>query len=162
MTLSAFNLYRSRIAQYIDEMSLVQQVYEGLLPEEIRLKIIDFIRDFQEKYSKRETKRLNHFFDELACSRQFYDQFSDALLAAIPEAVKDPQLTMMWVKNYLYTQLKPTVKLKILPVNENIHACYIPASMLENRDDWFESILDIDQNAPDFFLLLCFSLLVFA
>ena len=105
MTLSAFNLYRSRIAQYIDEMSLVQQVYEGLLPEEIRLKIIDFIRDFQEKYSKRETKRLNHFFDELACSQQFYDQFSDALLAAIPEAVKDPQLTMMWVKNYLYTQL---------------------------------------------------------
>ena len=90
MTLSAFNLYRSRIAQYIDEMSLVQQVYEGLLPEEIRLKIIDFIRDFQEKYSKRETKRLIHFFDELACSRQFYDQFSDALLAAIPEAVKDP------------------------------------------------------------------------
>ena len=55
-------LYRSRIAQYIDELSLEQQAYDALLPEEERGKIIDFIRSFLEQYSKRETKRLNRLF----------------------------------------------------------------------------------------------------
>ena len=147
LTLSAFNLYRSRIAQYIDELSLEQKAYDSLLPEEVKLKIIDFIRDFQEKNSKRETKRLNRFFDELSGSRQLFQQFSEALLAAVPETRKGPLLAMIWVKNYLYIQLKPTFKLEILPANENIRARYIPASMLENRDDWFENIFDVDQNA---------------
>lgn len=66
-TLSAFSLYRSRIAQYIDEVSLEQQACDALLPKEERTKLIDFIRNFQEQYSERETKRLNRLFDELAC-----------------------------------------------------------------------------------------------
>lgn len=147
LTLSAFNLYRSRIAQYIGELSLEQKAYDSLLPEEVKLKIIDFIRDFQEKNSKRETKRLNRFFDELSCDRQLYQQFSEALLAAVPETREAPLIAMVWVKNYLYVQLKPTAKFEILPVNENVQARYIPASMLENRDDWFENILGVDQNA---------------
>ena len=68
-TLSAFSLYCARIAQYINELSPEQQVYDALLPEEERAKLIDFIRSFQEQYSERETKRLNRLFDELACSR---------------------------------------------------------------------------------------------
>ena len=147
-SLSAFDLYRLRIAQYIDELSLEQQAYDALLPEEERTKLIDFIRSFQEKYSKRETKRLNRFFDELACSRQLYEQFKDALFTAYPKTGRDSQLTMKWVKNYLYMQLKASAKLEILPVNENIRARYVPADMLEKREYWFSSILDIDQNGP--------------
>lgn len=56
---------------------------------------------------------------------------------------------MQWVNNYLYTQLKPSAKLEILPVNENICARYIPAGMLEKREYWYESILDVDQSVPD-------------
>ena len=56
---------------------------------------------------------------------------------------------MKWVKNYLYKQLKPSAKLEILPVNENICARYIPAGMLEKREYWYESILDVDQSVPD-------------
>ena len=148
-TLSAFSLYRSRIAQYIDEVSLEQQAYDALLPKEECTKLIDFIRSFQEQHSERETKRLNRLFDELACSRQFYEQFRDALFTAFPEARADSRPTMQWVNNYLYTQLKPSAKLEILPVNENICARYIPAGMLEKREYWYESILDVDQSAPD-------------
>lgn len=148
-TLSAFSLYRSRIAQYIDEVSLEQQACDALLPKEERTKLIDFIRNFQEQYSERETKRLNRLFDELACSRQFYEKFRGALFTAFPEARVDSRPTMQWVNNYLYTQLKPSAKLEILPVNENICARYIPAGMLEKREYWYESILDVDQSVPD-------------
>lgn len=147
--LSAFDLYRYRIAQYIDEVSLEQQAYEAMLPEKYRTKLIDFITGFLEQHSELETKRLNRFFDRLACDRQFYNQFWDALFLAIPEANEDSQLAMKWVKNYLYMQLKPSAKLEILPVNENICARYTPADKLEDRAYWFDSILDVDQDVLD-------------
>ena len=145
-SLSAFDLYRYRIAQYIDELSLEQQAYDALLPEEERVKLVDFIRCFEEQYSERETKRLNRLFDELACSRHYYEKFKDTLFAAFPDAERE--LTLKWVKNYLYTQLKPTAKLEILPVNETIHARYIPAERLEKRDYWINNIFAVDQSVP--------------
>lgn len=148
-TCSAFDLYRSRIAQYIGEVSLEQQAYDAMLPEAVRAKLIDFIHCFMEQHSSQETKRLNRFFDELARSQPLYEQFRNALFAAFPEASEDAHLAMKWVKNYLYAQLKPTAKLEILPVNENICARYIPASMLEKREYWFNDILGINQNVID-------------
>ena len=148
-SLSAFDLYRSRIAQYIDELSLEQESYNNLLPEDERAKLIDFFRDFLEKHSEQEVKRLNRLFDELAGSRKQYDQFKDALFSAVPEGRRDSRITMRWVKNYLYTQLKPSAKLEILPVNENVCARFIPAEMMGKRDYWFDSILDVDQDVLD-------------
>lgn len=148
-SLSAFDLYRFRIAQYIDEQSLEQQAYEALLSEPMRKKLIDFIRGFQEAHSEQEPKRLNRFFNELARNRQLYERFRDALFEAIPEARRDAQLVMKWVKNYLYAQLKPSAKLEILPINENICARYVPANMLEKRDYWVDSMLGIDQEVID-------------
>lgn len=148
-SLSPFELYRSRLAQYIAEQSLEQQAYDRLLPEEERSKLIDFIQDFQEKYSRQETKRLNRLFDELAGDSQLNQRFKDALLAAFPKAGDDFHLAVKWVKNYLYAQLKPSAKLEILPVNEGVCARYIPAGMLENRDYWMGSILEVDQDATE-------------
>ena len=148
-SLSAFDLYRYRIAQYIDEMNLEQQAYDALLPEEDRSKLAGFISSFQEQNSERETKRLNRFFDELACSRPLFERFRDALFGAFPENRRDPRLTMKWVKNYLYAQLKPSAKLEILQDNEDICARYIPADMLSKRDYWFNSILEVDQDVLD-------------
>ena len=148
-SLSAFDRYRSRIAQYIDELSLEQQAYDALLPEEERFRLIDFVRSFQEQHAKQEPKRLNRFFDELACSRELFECFRDALFAAFPERRADPRLTMKWVKNYLYTQLKPSAKLEILPLNENICVRCFPAGMLEKREYWVDSMLDINQDVLD-------------
>ncbi|MBR5108652.1 MAG: hypothetical protein IK099_00530 [Clostridia bacterium] len=148
-SLSAFDLYRFRIAEYINETSHEQQAYDALLPEEERQKLIDFIRTFQEQYSEREIKRINRLFDEFACSRQLYERFRDALFAAFPEARKDSRLAIKWVNNYLYEQLKPSAKLEILPANENICARYFPADMLEKREYWFNSALDVNQDVLD-------------
>ena len=148
-SLSAFDLYRSRLAQYIDEVSLEQQSCEALLPEEEQGKLIEFIKNFQERYSERETKRLNRLFDELACSQPLYEKFRDALFAAFPKVHKNPQLTMKWVNNYLYTQLKLSAKMEILPNNENIRALYIPEDKLGKREFWVSSILDVNQDVLD-------------
>ena len=56
---------------------------------------------------------------------------------------------MKWVNNFLYTQLKPTSKLEILPVNENVCARYVHADMLEKREYWIDSVLNIDQEVLD-------------
>ena len=148
-SLSAFGLYRSRIAQYIDELSLEQQACDALLPEEDREKLIGFIRGFQEKNAEKETKRFNRLFDDLARSRPLYDRFKDELFDAFPEARADSRRTMKWVKNYLFTQLKPTAMLEILPVNENITVRYIPADKLEKQEYWVNSVLDINQEVLD-------------
>ena len=147
--LSAFSLYRSRIAQYIGEQSQEQQAYDELLPEEKREKLASFIRDYQEQHSNQETKRLNRFFDELAGNKEFYEQLKDALFDAFPEARSDSRTTMKWVKNYLYKQLKPTAKLEILPINENVCARYVPAVLLEKREYWVNRVLDINQDVID-------------
>ena len=152
--LSAFDLYRSRIAQYIDELSLEQQAYEELLPEEERAKIADFIRSFLDQHSKQETKRLNRLFDELACSQTLYGQLRDAFFSAFPEARKDSRRYMKWVNNYLYQQLKPSAKLEILPVNENISVRCIPPSMLGKREAWDDGILNLSRDEIDLFVSL--------
>ena len=147
--LSAFDLFRYRIAQYIGEQSLEQQAYASLLPEEERTKLADFTRDFLEKHSRQDTKRLNRLFNELACSRQLYDLFRNELFKAFANARKNPQLYMRWVKNYLYMQLKPSAKLEILPVNENSRIRFFPADMLDKREYWLNSVLSNDPNAPE-------------
>jgi len=148
-TLSAAGLYGYRIAQFIDNLSLEQEAYDALLPEEERVKLIDFIRDFQEQHSKQEPKRLNSFFSELASSQPFYEQFTNALFTAFPEARGESRKTMKWVINYLYRQLKPAEKLYILPVNEKVCVRFFPADMLEKRDYWVNSMLDINQDVLD-------------
>lgn len=45
-SLSAYSLYRYRIAQYIDELTIEQQEYMEMLPEEAQGRVIAFIRDF--------------------------------------------------------------------------------------------------------------------
>ena len=93
-------------------------------------------------------KRLNRFFDELANNRQLYEQFRDGLFAVASKAGKDPALALKWANNYLYMQLKPSAKLEILPVNENVCARFIPDAMLEKREYWYSSVLDIGRDGP--------------
>ena len=144
-SLSAFSLYRSRIAQYADGMSLEQQDVNALLPEEVRTKLIDFIKRFRDQHGN----RLNSLFADLASNRQLYEQFRSSLFTTVSEAHVDFRLAMMWLKNYLFKQLKPSARLEILPANENVRARFVHADMLENRDYWVNNVLDINQSVSD-------------
>ena len=143
--LSAFGLYCTRLAQYINELNPEQEAYNALLPEEKRPKLIEFINDFMEKNSERETKRLNRFFDELACNPPLWEKIREELFRAFPAEGEDARLTLKWVKNYLYTQLKPSAAMEPLQVNENVRVRYIPASMMEKTKLWISGASDTDQ-----------------
>ena len=146
---SVFDLYLSRIQQYIDTESPDQQACETLLPEEERAKIIDFIQSFQEKYSQRETKRISRFFDELACNTSLYKQFVKALYDTFPVIRETPDSHLKWIWHYLYTQMRASAKLDPLSVNEKINFRYVPADMMTNHELWSSDILGLDQDVLD-------------
>ena len=145
--LSGFGLYCSRLAQYINELNPEQEAYNALLPENERMKLASFVNDFMEKYSERETKRLNRFFDELACNPPLWEKFKEELFRAFPMEGEEARLTMKWVKNYLYSQLKPSLALEPLQANENVRIRYIPAAMLEKPECWTGDAPNADPEA---------------
>ena len=128
-TLSAYSLYRYRIAQFIDELTIEQQEYMELLPEEAREQTIAFIRNFfQGENPDREVKRKNRYFDELASDRELYESFKKKLVETVPGASQNPGIYIRWAKNYLYSTFKASWKLEILPVNEDVSVRFIPTS----------------------------------
>ncbi len=143
LTLSAYGLYRSRIAQFADGLSLDQMDYNALLSSDLRARVVDFISDFL----KRQKKELNSLFDDLASDQKVNEQFMTELFAAVPETRQESILTILWVKNYLYTQLKPSARFEILPENENCRVRFVPSDTLEDREYWVSDVLDIDPSA---------------
>ena len=132
-TLSAYSLYRYRIAQFIDELTIEQQEYMELLPEETQKSIIAFIRDFfQGENTDREVKKKNRYFDELARDRELFASFKKKLIETVPGASENPGLYIQWTKNYLYSTFKASWKLDILPVNEDVSVRFIPTSLSES------------------------------
>ena len=135
-TLSAYSLYRYRIAQFIDELTIEQQEYMELLPEETQEQIITFIKDFFQAENKdHEIKKKNRYFDELACNRELYTSFKEKLIQSVPGASDNPKIYIRWAKNYLFSTFKASWKLEILPVNEDVSVRFIPTSMLESGEN---------------------------
>ncbi len=134
-SLSAYSLYRYRIAQYIDELTIEQQEYMEMLPEEAQGRVIAFIRDFfQGEKTEHEIKRKNRYFDELACDRELYESFKKQLLEKVPGASDEPRMYIRWAKNYLYSTFKASWKLEILPVNEDVSVRFIPTSLSKSGE----------------------------
>ena len=145
MTLSAYGLYRSRMAQFADGLSLEQKEYDAILSDDLRAGVVDFIGDFL----KRQKKELNSLFDDLASDRKFYEQFMNALFAAVPETRRESILTILWVKNYLYKQLKPSARFEMLTQNENCRIRFVPSDTFEDRDYWLREVLAIESPVSD-------------
>ena len=145
LTLSAYGLYRSRMAQFADGLSLEQKEYDSILPEDLRARVVDFINVFL----KQQQKELNSLFDDLASDRKFYEQFMNELFAAVPETRRESILTILWVKNYLYTRLKPSARFEILPQNENCRIRFVPSDTFDDRDYWIREVLAIESHVLD-------------
>ena len=120
-SLSAYSLYRYRIAQYIDELTIEQQDYMELLSPEEQEPVIHFVQEFFKGENAGSGIRKRHrYFDELARDVDLYETFMKELFEEIPEAASDSKRYAKWVKNYLYANFKTSWKLEILPVNEDV------------------------------------------
>ena len=142
---SVFDLYRSRIEQFINEEDPEQPAGESPLPEKEQAAIISFIQSFYEKNSQRENKRLNRAFDELACSTSLIEEFAQSLYEQFPVIRNHPRSHLKWILHYLYAQLKASAKMELLPVNENINIRYVPADMMMKPEHWTSDVLGISQ-----------------
>lgn len=145
-SLSAYSLLKYRLAQHADEVFPDRREYDDLLPEELREDLTGFIQDYREKNDGLKTKKLNRLFDELSQNDQISDGFWDALFKACPKAERDPSSCRQWVKNYLYSELKASAKLELLPVNEKVSVRLIPEESIEDGGLWADSMVAMKDN----------------
>ena len=146
---SVFDLYRSRIQDYLEGENPEPLNPETLPTEEERARIIHFIQEFQEEYSHREKKSLNRFFDELAGDHILFERFVQALSDNFTLVHQNPRAHLKWINHYLYTQQRASVKLEPLPINEEIDFQYVPAEMMTKQEHWVNEILGINPDNPD-------------
>lgn len=139
--LSTYGLLQYRIAQYVDELTLEQEAENELLPREAREKLIRFIRAFQERDDALKTKKFNRLFDALAQDGQACDRFCEALFEAYPEMGEQSESCVQWIKNYLYSELKPSAKLELLSVNGGTRIRLIPEDQMGEGGQWIDGMM---------------------
>ena len=139
--LSAYSLYRYRIAQYIDELTIEQQEIMELLTEEEQDEVTGFIRDFfKNETGGKEVRKANRYFDTLANDKALYKRFCNGLPDAVPGAKEDPRRYMQWTKAYLFRTLKDTGKLELLPINEDVYVRFIPTRISQNGGEQLDTL----------------------
>ena len=146
---STYRLLRYRIAQYADELNSDQKAEEELLPGDVREKLARFLQEYPEKNNGLENKKFNRLFDTLAQSDQSYEDCFDALWKAFPELADHPGPCIRWIKNYLYTEMKPTSKLELLPANEETRIRLIPADSIDEGAEWVNFMMNTEKSIVD-------------
>ncbi len=147
--LSTYGLLRNRIAQYADGQMQSRMDDDEGLPEEVREKLISFIRDFTGRNSELKSRELSRLFDELAQNDGICGRFWTELFEACPELCDDPASCRQWVKRYLYAELEPSLKTGLLPSNGEAGLCFIPEAELEGGEQWVDSLMEMERSIAD-------------
>lgn len=142
---STYDLLRYRIAQYADELPFDRGGVLGCLSGEMQEKLIQFIRDYHESNSGIKTKKFNRLFDELSQNDQIRGSFWSELFCAFPELCDNSGPIKQWVRGYLYSELKATAKLELLPVNDGTRLCLIPEDRMEDSGLWVDSMVTMQK-----------------
>ena len=142
--LSAYSLFRYRIAQYIDELHIEQQDLGLLLDEEAQKQVTGFVRRFYKEHGIQEDEvKYNRFFDVLTKDQKMYEIFKQELTKAVPGASEDMMRYKQWTKNYLYSTLKDSYKLEILPENADVKVRFIPTSVSDDGKLPIDNIMQL-------------------
>ena len=142
---STYQLLQYRLAQFADEVNRDQKEEDRLLPEEVRGKLTSFIQKYQEDNAATLGGKFNRLFDVLSTNEKIYADFWSSLFTTFPELDEYSVLCTQWVKSYLYSALKSSAKLELLPVNEDVRLHFIP------EDNYTDAFSDFeDENNKDF------------
>ena len=145
-SLSTYGLLRYRLAQHADEINLDSKEEESRITGDMREKLIRFIDDYREKNEELKNKKLNRVFDALSQNDRIYDDFLSALSENCPEFSSNQASCKQWVKNYLYSMLKESAKLELLPVNEKVSIRLIPEDRIEDPDSSVDSMVTMQKS----------------
>lgn len=144
--LSTYGLLQYRIAQYAEGQTQDRNGEDKSLPEEVRAKLINFIREFPEGNTELKSKGLGGLFAGLAQSNNFCENFWHTLFAALPELSDDPNSCKLWVMKYLYEELDPSSKIRLLPANEGACLRFIPEDEFEDSEQWVNNLMSMGKS----------------
>ena len=145
-SLSYYELLRYRLAQYADELNLDMKEADGLMSGKEKEKLISFIEDYREKDPVLKDKKLNRLFDELSQNDEIRESFRNALSESHPGFKADPAFYRLWVKNYLYSILKDSLKLELLSINEKTSIRLIPEEKADKPEFWSDSMVSMQKS----------------
>ena len=143
--LSTYGLLQTRIAQYADEVA-PNRKEDALIPKETQEKLIRFVQDFREGDDGLKGKKFNRLFDEIAQNSQAWERLRSDLPGADPKTVKDSAACEQWMKNYLYSEMKPSLKLDLLSVNEGTCIRLIPEAQMGEGGQWIDSMMSMQDS----------------
>ena len=139
--MSAFSLYRYRLAEYLDEVNAEIQDARELLDDEQQEAAEELIRQFfNEKASDNGANKFNRFFDRLFRDDDLRDELEQKLRKAAREAGIDQEKYLNWIWTYLYQEFRDTSKMHILDCNEDVKISFIST---EDEDDDEKTFTDL-------------------
>lgn len=144
-SLSTYGLLRYRIAQYAEGLTKDCNGETDSLPEEVRDKLISFIREFREGNAELENNESGRFFDELAKDEHICENFWTSLFEHCPELSDNSSSCKQWVKRYLYEELEPSLKTGLMPGNEGTLIRFIPETEFEDGTQWVENMMSMEK-----------------
>lgn len=124
--LSAYSLFKYRIAQFIDDLKIEQQDLADLIGEDHRAEVIRYVNRFCR--NSQDEKRISRLFEDLTMDRALYARFREGLEEIADENTPYDKL-LSWTKGYLYRKLKDTCKLDILRENEDVKVSFVSARL---------------------------------
>lgn len=139
--MSAFSLYRYRLAEYLDEVNAEIQDARELLDDEQQEAAEELIRQFfNEKASDNGANKFNRFFDRLFRDDDLRDELEQKLRKAAREAGIEQEKYLNWIWTYLYQEFRDTSKMHILDCNEDVKISFIST---EDEDDDEKTFTDL-------------------
>ena len=146
MLLSTYGLLQYRIARFAEGHTQDGDEEDNSLPEDVREKLIKYVREFSEGNTELKNKGLNRLFDELAQSDNRCESFWRALFEAVPELSGDSGSVKQWVKRYLYEELDPASKVSLQPANEGACLRFIPEAEFEDSEQWVNNLMSMEES----------------
>ena len=140
--MSAFSLYRYRLAEYLDEVNAEIQDARELLDDEQQKAAEELIRQFfNEKASDNGANKFNRFFDRLFRDDDLRDELEQKLRKAAREAGIDQEKYLNWIWTYLYQEFRDTSKMHILDCNEDVKISFISTEDEADDEKTFTDLL---------------------
>jgi len=144
-TMSTYGLLRDRILQFADGMTQSRGQEDESMSEEVREKLMRFIRDFPEKKAELKSKEVSLLFDELAQGDGLYENFWAALFETYPDLCGNQSSCKQWVKEYLYAEMDSSLKMQMLTANKEARLCLIPEVEFEDSGQWVDSMMNAEK-----------------
>lgn len=144
--LSAYDLLRFRIAEYMEGQHRSDQI-DAALSDEEKESVISFLNSFfEDKVQNRSGKEPDHYFHLLAQDKDMQEDFDEALQAWAPTS--DLERYKSWALSYLYDELNDTYKME--PREDNTDIRIMLATLKEDESIEFPKyIMNTMDDADD-------------